>query len=57
MTAQENRVTTTVQEMYFDVCDLVNGETYKSLGYDTKKDFLLDLKEKLERVEILLKGE
>ena len=57
MTAQENRVITTVQEMYFDVCDLVNGETYKSLGYDTKKDFLLDLKEKLERVEILLKGE
>ena len=37
--------------MYFDVTDLINGETYKALGYDGKKDFLKELQIKLEDLE------
>ena len=45
------RTLTLIQEMYFDVVDIINGESYKSLGYDSRSDFLEMLKEKLQEVE------
>ena len=44
------RTLTLVQEMYFDVVDVINGQSYKSLGYDSQSDFLDMLKEKLQEV-------
>jgi hypothetical protein len=48
------RTLTLVQEMYFDVVDVMNGQSYKSLGYDSQSDFLDMLKEKLKEVEAYL---
>lgn len=45
---------TLVQEIYFDICDILNGSTYKELSYDNKKEFLLIQKEKLEELELRL---
>ena len=42
---------TNIQEMYFDVCDLLNGESYQSVGYASRKEMLKDFQIKLERVE------
>ena len=47
----DNKTITLIQEMLFDVTDLLNGETFKQLGYENKKDFLKELKSKLEQVE------
>lgn len=45
---------TLLQEVYFDICDVVYGNTYKDLGYDNKKDFLLAQRDKLEQIEAIL---
>jgi hypothetical protein len=37
--------------MYFDVCDLLNGESYQSVGYASRKEMLEEFQEKLARVE------
>lgn len=42
---------TSVQEVYFDVCDLLNGCTYTALGYDNRTDCLTSMREKLLLVE------
>ena len=42
---------TNIQEMYFDVCDLLNGESYQSVGYASRREMLKDFQTKLERVE------
>ena len=42
---------TNIQEMYFDVCDLLNGESYQSMGYASRKEMLKEFQTKLERVE------
>ena len=42
---------TNIQEMYFDVCDLLNGESYQSMGYTNRKEMLKEFQTKLERVE------
>ena len=42
---------TNIQEMYFDVCDLLNGESYQSVGYASRKEMLEEFQEKLARVE------
>lgn len=42
---------TNIQEMYFDVCDLLAGESYQSVGYASRKEMLEDFQTKLERVE------
>jgi hypothetical protein len=47
---------TYIQEIYFDVCDQLNGESYKSLGYDTKREMLREFKWKLERIEAEFKA-
>ncbi len=45
---------TLVQEVYFDLCDLLEGNSYQSIGYDNKKDFLLYQREKLLQIELHL---
>lgn len=42
---------THLQEIYFDVCDLLNGESAKDIGYDTQREMLGEFKWKLERIE------
>lgn len=44
-------VKTLIQEVYFDLCDVIDGNSYKSLGYDDKKDFLLAQRDKLAQIE------
>jgi len=46
---------TLVQEVYFDICDVVYGKSYTDLGYDNKLDFMLCQRDKLFRIEKLLK--
>jgi hypothetical protein len=50
MSIQLNTLTN-IQEMYFDVCDLLAGESYQSVGYASRNEMLKDFKVKLERVE------
>lgn len=45
----------TVQEVYFDLTDLLNGQTYKELGYDNKADFLQEQIRKLAQIESFVK--
>jgi hypothetical protein len=40
-----------VTEIYFDICDLSYGQTYKDIGYDNKKEFLAIMKSRLEELE------
>jgi hypothetical protein len=42
---------TLIQEVYFDLCDVINGNSYTSLGYDNKIDFLLAQRDKLSAIE------
>ena len=42
---------TLIQEVYFDLCDVINGNSYISLGYDNKIDFLLAQRDKLAAIE------
>jgi hypothetical protein len=35
---------THLQEIYFDVCDLLNGESIKDLGYKNQKELLGEFK-------------
>lgn len=42
---------TLTQEIYFDICDILNGNTYTQLGYDNRQDFLLCQREKLLMIE------
>ena len=47
----DSKTITLIQEMLFDVIDLLNGETFKQLGYESKNDFLKEMKSKLEQIE------
>lgn len=40
-----------IQEVYFDLCDIIEGNTYKSIGYDNRLDFLLVQRDKLAELE------
>jgi hypothetical protein len=40
-----------VQEVYFDICDRLYGNSYKDLSYDNEKEFLQVQKDKLEAIE------
>ena len=46
----ENTITL-VQEIYFDICDRLYGNSYKDLSYDNEKEFLQVQKDKLEAIE------
>lgn len=39
------------QTLFFDICDLLEGNTYQSLGYDNRKEFLAITREKLSIIE------
>jgi len=43
-----------VTEMLFDVSDLAFGHSFKDIGYDNKKEFLEEMKSKLEQLDALL---
>jgi hypothetical protein len=45
---------TLVQEVYFDLCDVIAGNSYKSLSYDNRIDFMLVQRDKLFRIEKLI---
>lgn len=44
-----------IQQVYFDVCDLLAGNSYTEIGYDNKKDFLLVIQDHLLAAEMHLK--
>ena len=45
---------TLLQEVYFDLCDVIYGNTYQELGYDNRRDFLLAQRDKLAQLENIL---
>ena len=45
------KLLTLVQEVYFDLADVIEGNTYKQLGYDNRMHFLLAQRDKLARIE------
>lgn len=45
---------TLVQEVYFDLCDAINGNSYTDLGYDNKIDFLLAQRDKMSVIEKII---
>lgn len=47
-------VLTLTQEVYFDLCDILEGQSYQSIGYENRKDFLLVQRDKLLRIELAL---
>ena len=48
---------TLLQEVYFDICDRLEGNSYKDLSYDNEEEFLLVQKDKLEAIEKALTTE
>lgn len=42
---------TLLQEVYFDICDRLEGNSYKDMSYDNEEEFLLVQKDKLEAIE------
>lgn len=42
---------THIQEVLFDVTDLLRGESYRSLGYRDRAEMLREFQWKLERIE------
>lgn len=46
-----------ITEMLFDVSDLAFGHSFQDIGYENKKDFLLEMKSKLEQLDALLNTE
>ena len=51
MTKNESYALEAIQTIYFDICDMLNGSTYIELGYDNKRDFLLNTQAKLTEIE------
>ena len=46
-----------VTEMLFDVSDLAFGHSFQDVGYDSKKEFFLEMQSKLEQLDALLHTE
>jgi hypothetical protein len=42
---------THIQDIFFDVNDLLSGQTYQELGYLDQADMLREFRWKLERIE------
>lgn len=42
---------THLQEIFFDVCDSLNGQTPQDIGYENQKEMLEEFKWKLEAIE------
>ena len=42
---------THLQEVYFDICDTLNGESPEDIGYENQKEMMEEFKWKLEAIE------
>ena len=51
MTNNEHNALVLIQQVFFDLTDLLNGENYQSLGYANKKEFLTDQCDRLAEAE------
>jgi hypothetical protein len=49
--SQHHNTLAHIQEIYFDVCSQLNGESHRDMGYDSKREMLKEFKWKLERIE------
>lgn len=47
MTNNQEKTITLLQQVYFDICDLLNASNYQDLGYSGRKEWLLDQQERL----------
>jgi len=47
---------THLQEMFFDVCDTLNGESPKDIGYASKTEMFEEFRWKLEAIEADLRS-
>lgn len=54
-TINQNTVTH-LQEVYFDVCDIINGESIKDIGYNSNKEMMEEFRWKLEAIEADLRS-
>jgi hypothetical protein len=51
MTNNEEKALEALHIVYFDICDLLYGNTYRGLNYDSKKEFLEATRDRLAEVE------
>ena len=51
MTRNQELAQVLIQQVFFDVQDLLNGDTYQDLGYSTRREFLQDQAERLAEAE------
>jgi hypothetical protein len=51
MTRNQELAQVLIQQAFFDIQDLLNGETYQALGYATRREFLQDQAERLAEAE------
>ena len=40
-----------IQQVYFDLCDVLNGDTFKDLGYNSKREFFEVNRDRLAEIE------
>ncbi len=57
MTNNQEKTLVLIQQVYFDICDLVNGDSYQNLGYASRKQWLYDQQDRLLEVQARLKRE
>lgn len=57
MTNNQEKTLVLIQQVYFDICDLLNGNGYTDLGYSSRKEWLYDQQNRLLEVQIRLKEE
>ena len=50
-----DRAVEKIQQAYFDICDLLNGNSYTNIGYEDRTDFLLVMRDHLLQAEMYLK--
>lgn len=48
------RALTLAEEVYFDLVDAMNGNTYTQLGYDDKHDFMHEQASKMQEIKAWL---
>ena len=51
MSKNDQKALELIQEVYFDLCDAIEGNSYKSIGYDSKLDFLIAQRDKIAELE------
>ena len=51
MTNNEHKALVLMQQVYFDMCDVLNGNTYRDLDYENKKEFFEIQRDRLSEAE------